>query len=638
MPSSSSSHTASFKNKINYKKWLWHACVVFLIAGVLSLSYFRILDRFELVTLDFRCVARLLFPQKTNPDIVLIEIGEDTIQALGQWPIPRDYHASLIDVLSKFKAKAVIFDILFCEPSGWDPVLIKSVQAAGNVYFPYAFRFKEKHKKGALEASGIEAPLLENLKNAAKGVGFINKASDIDGKVRRAPLLIKYNNEFFPSMTVKAASDYLGRKLDANLLPLDEEGCLLLNFAGRWVNAFKHYSYLDILASYQELSDGEKPRINLESLNGKVCFIGLTATGTQEIGPVAVQSNYPMLGIHANLFNMLTEGVYLKRLNRLWNIFLLILSAFVIVFFVARFRPYVAFFISLGIISLLFMAAALLFVFEGIWIDIVCPAAILFCVYLALTLVKYIGEIRVREKIQKELAVASSIQKCFLPAEIPALPGLDIAAAMKTAKEVGGDLYDFIKLDDNRLGVMIGDVSGKGTPAALFMAKVESLFRVYAKGEGRPSKTIEMLNNEIASDERSGLFTTLTYAIFDASNNDMLLSDAGHLPVILLRDNKIELIALEDGMAVGIMEGTVFGDKAVKLSKGDIAVFYTDGANEARDIKGNEFGIERLTGLVGSFRGLPAKEIVDSIFNELKAFQGKAVQHDDITIVAVKLY
>jgi len=625
-----------FKAGTNYGKWFWHAFIVLLIGGMLLLSYLRALDRFELVTLDFRYNIRLLFPQKVNPDIVLIEIGEDTLSFLGKWPLPRDYHASLVDVLSKFRARAVIFDILFCEPTGWDSVFVRSVKDAGSVYFPYAFRLKETPKKGVLEASSIDAPILKDLEGAAKGTGFINRVSDIDGKVRRAPLIAKFDGKEYRSMAFEAATDYLGLK-PANI-PVDEEGCVLLNFAGRWQDAFTHYSYLDILAAYQELSEGKTPRLDLKKLEGKVCFVGLTATGTQEIGPVPVQSEYPMLGVHANLFNMLTEGSYLKRPGRAENLLILIILSIGVVLAIIRLRPYTAFFISLGIIALLFMSAVALFAFKEIWIDVAYPSIALFAIYLGVTLARYIGEIKAREKLQKELAVASSIQKCFLPAEIPSVAGFDIAAAMKTAREVGGDLYDFVKLDDNRLGVMIGDVSGKGIPAALFMARVESLFRVYAKGEGRPSGMIEKLNGEIASDERSGLFTTLAYAIFDAKNNTMLLSDAGHLPVILLHDNKIEQLALEDGMAVGIMEGTVFSDKAVKLSKGDIAVFYTDGASEARDLKGNEFGVERLTGLVGRFRDLPAKGIVDFIFDGLKAFQGKAVQHDDITVVVVKFY
>jgi sigma-B regulation protein RsbU (phosphoserine phosphatase) len=184
---------------------------------------------------------------------------------------------------------------------------------------------------------------------------------------------------------------------------------------------------------------------------------------------------------------------------------------------------------------------------------------------------------------------------------------------------------------------MIGDVSGKGIPAALFMAKVDTLFRMYTKNVEHPSKTLEMLNNEMASDERSGLFTTIAYAVIDSGQKKLLVSDAGHLPVILIRGDDAERLSVEDGMAVGIMEGITFSERAVGLKKGDIIVFYTDGVSEAKDIKGNEFKIERLIDIVKLCRDLSAREIVDSILRELKNFHGKAPQHDDITVIAVKL-
>jgi len=649
MPFSVPGILANLKKTFRYKKVFLYFGLALLIVDVLSLSYFRILDRFELVTLDFRHSVRLLFPQKINPDIAIIEIGEDSLGFLGKWPLPRDYHASLIDVLRKSGARMIIFDILFCEPTDWDSVLAASAKKAGNVYFPFAFRLKERPVGGMFEAVNIDAPLIEDFKAASKGEGFINKVVDRDGKVRHIPLFARFGKNIYPSLAFEAACDYLEAgtavshfknsrvSLKGSYVPLNEDGSVLINFAGRWESTFRHYSYLDVLVAQQELSEGKAPRVDLNSLKGKVCFVALTATGTQEIGAIPIQNNYPMVGVHANLFNMLTQGAYLSRLGRIGNLIILILLSLVIVMLIRRFKPYKAFFISIGIISLLFISAVLLFVFKGVWIDIACPALTLFGLYVSVTLSKYIGEVRAREKIQKELAVASSIQRCFLPEEVPSMAGLDIAASMKTAKEVGGDLYDFIKLGDTRLGVMIGDVSGKGIPAALFMAKVETLFKVYARSEGQPSRTLEMLNNEVARDERSGLFTTLAYAIFDVKLKTLFFSDAGHLPLLLIRGGDSEKLSMDDGMAIGVMDGINFSDRTVKLSTGDIVVFYTDGVSEARNIKGKELGVDRLIALVSQSRGLPAKGIIDLILDELRVFQGKALQHDDITVIVVKI-
>ena len=633
------------------KKTILYLAIALLVVDVFSISYFRILDRFELVSLDFRYNLRLAFPKKTNPDVVVIEIGEDSLQALGRWPLPRDYHAAMIDVLKACGARLVIFDILFCEPTGWDTVLAASAKDAGNVYFPFALRLDEKAQKNVAQATGIDAPLLDELRNAARGAGFINKIADSDGKVRRAPLFILYGGRLYPSMTLQAACDYLGADcasiapdrrnrvtVGRASLPIDENGMVLLDFAGTWADAFTHYSFIDILAAYQESGEGKAARLDLARLKGKVCFIGLTATGTQELGPIPIEKSYPMLGIHANLFNMLTQGIAMGRLSRTDNLLILIVLSLGLFVFIMRVRPFRAFFVTLGAILALFLVSIALFVSIGIWIDIVCPSLVLFGLYIGVTLTRYIGEIRVREKIQKELSVATSIQKCFLPEAVPEIEGLEIAVEMKTAKEVGGDLYDFIRPDDETLGIMVGDVSGKGVPAALFMARVETLFRVFSKTERQPAGVIAKLNGEIASDERSGLFTTLVYAVFHIKQKKVVISDAGHLPVILLRADALEKIASEDGMAVGVMEGVTFSDRTLSLSSGDVMIFYTDGAAEARDSKGNEFGIDRCIAIARAGRHLSAKEILSSLLRELRLFQGKAVQHDDITIVVVKVY
>ncbi len=632
-----------------YKNIFRSFIAAILVIDVLSISYFRILDRFELITLDFRYGLRLTPNKRVNPDIAIIEIGEDTLKTLGKWPLPRDYHASLIDVLSRLGARAVIFDILFCEPTGWDSLLVESAKKAGNCYFPFAFRIDNTGRGRIIEAQTIDDPLLTDLQAAAKGTGHINKLTDADGKTRRIPLFIKYRGRPYPSIAFKAACDYLGMrrtpiphkhglyvKLKDNYVPLEEDGTFLLNFAGRWADTFKHYSYLDILAAYNEYAHGKKPRINLSSLKGKVCFVGLTATGTQELGPVPTESSYPMLGIHANLFNDLTQNIYLKRCGRSWNLALFIILAVLLLFLVRRLKPFLAFFAFIAVCLMFLISCSLVFAFYGLWIDMAYPTVMLFGIYLTITINKYISEIKGREKIQKELAVAASIQNCFLPDGIPEVEGLDVAVRMKTAKEVGGDLYDFVNLSAGRLGIMIGDVSGKGVPASLFMAKVETLFKVFSKSERSPSKVLSRLNNEIALDERSGLFTTLIYAIVDVKSSSLQFSDAGHLPIIVIRDGGHECLTSDDGMALGVMEGATFADKTVRLKKGDTVIFYTDGIPEARNIKGEEFGIERLVDILKGINHLSAEEMLGAVTDQVRRFQGKAFQHDDITLILVK--
>jgi len=610
--------------------------IIVLFIAFLLISYFRLLDRLELITLDFRYALRPA--PAINEDIAFIEISEDSLKGLGRWPFPRDYHASLIDVLSQAGARMVIFDILFSESTAWDGVLAKSAEKSGRAYFPLAFRLPPEGKKAFLNATDIDGLLLEDLEDAAAGIGFINKLVDVDGKVRRVPVFIKFEDKIYSHLALKAACDYLNILPKELNVPIDEKGATLVNFAGKWTDSFHHYSYVDILAAYHELKKGATPRMDLDELKGKVCFVGLTATGTHELGPVPLEKSYPMVGVHANLFNMVTEDAYLRRLNRVQNLTILIILAGLLFILIFGAKPMNALLIAAGAVFAVFIMAVSVFALGGIWIDVVCPSLTLFAVYLYVTLDKYISEIKKRLQIEKELAVASSIQQSFLPEETPKVEGLQITSRLTNAKQVGGDLYDFIKLDGNRLGVIIGDVSGKGMPAALFMAKVTSLFKVFAKSEPSPSQVLTKINEELASDYRSGLFVTLLYAIFDIDTKSLTFSSAGHLPLLVLpaKAGTIKDIDQEEGMAAGVMEDAEFTDTKVPLAKDDIVVMYTDGVTEAMDVKRREFGAEGLKKALNTARGLSAEATMEVMLKEVRRFQGKARQHDDITAIAIK--
>ena len=625
--------------------------IITLSVAFLLISYFRLLDRFELISLDFRYELRPNPP--TNQDIALIEISEDSLKTLGRWPFPRDYHANLIAVLGEAGARMVIFDILFSEPTAWDEALAKSAREFGKAYFSFAFRLEPAKHKGILKADSIDAPLLNNLSEASAGTGFINKLVDIDGKTRKVPLFVNFQDKLYPHLSLKAACDYLNIPLEPVIfdgrgalrvgeklvIPTDGRGAVLLNFVDRWVESFSHYSYLDILAAYYELKKGQTPRIDLGKLKGKVCFVGLTAAGTHELGPVPIEKSYPMLGVGATLFNMITEGTYLRRLSPLQNLGLLVVFSALFFLSILAARPLKGLLIAVGSISLIFILSTFLFALAGIWIDVVAPATTLMVIYLGVTLNRSIVEIKKRLQIEQELAVARSIQQSLLPEETPKIEGLDVASRIITAKEVGGDLYDVIGLDEDKLGIMIGDVSGKGIPAALFMAKVTTLFKIFARGQFSPAKVLKLINGELARDCRSGLFVTLLYAIFDKDKKSLIFSSAGHLPVVVLRtqDHNIEVISHEEGMAAGIMEDVEFFDKEITLLKGDVVVLYTDGVTEAMDMKRHEFGIEGLKKSLQRPKNGSAQQILNLLLDNIRNFQGRAPQHDDITAILLDI-
>jgi len=240
--------------------------------------------------------------------------------------------------------------------------------------------------------------------------------------------------------------------------------------------------------------------------------------------------------------------------------------------------------------------------------------------------------------MQRDLDIAKRIQQSFLRQAPPEKDGFDIWFKMEPAKSIGGDLYDFVRNDNKSFGIMIGDVSGKGVPAALFMAMTVSNFRFHSKTEADPVKVVTELNNQIATESTSGLFVTLTYLNVDGKNMKLSIVDAGHLPVIFAGNDKdTTLITAKSGMALGIMDGVEFAKEEIPMSPGDTFVLYTDGVTEARNIKKEEFGEDRLKACVSRYKNLTAKEITENIYKEVLQFRKNAPQHDDITIMALKV-
>ena len=584
-------------------------CVLVLLAAVF-LSYFRIFDSYELETLDARFRLRGNIPVDKN--IVIVEIGDDTIDKLGKWPISRKFHATLIDALTSAGAEAIIFDIFFSEESGdaeADRLLAKAIARSGKVYLPYVFDADLKE---------IQEDILDKFKIPAKGTGFINIIPDIDGKFRHVPPFIEYEGEPYPHLAVLAAGNW-------ERIP---RGPMLVNFPGPWVETFRHYSYIDVIEAYVSGTD-------LGPLKGAVCFVGLTATATPDAHPGPFDALYPGVGVHASVFNSILKNQFLDRASRLINIFMLLFLGLVTYFISTRARKVFGIVILFSFLALYALLAHVFFVWMGLWLDVFYPVAAMIFLYLGMTFSKYIIEARRNELLEKELEIARKIQRSFLPEEMPRVSGIDVSAEMSTARQVGGDLYDFVAdAAGGRLGIMIGDVAGKGVPAALYMAKVVSEFKSYA-GEENASQAITKLNERLCKEGSAGLFVTLSYIIFDVKSGVASFSSGGHLPMIVVK-REITLVDVKEGIPLGLFESP-FGEEKINFSKGDTFVLYTDGVTEAMNSKGEMFGQERLVELVKNNKSLTAEELTALIQHEVKKFEGKRKQHDDITVIVVRV-
>ncbi len=241
---------------------------------------------------------------------------------------------------------------------------------------------------------------------------------------------------------------------------------------------------------------------------------------------------------------------------------------------------------------------------------------------------------------QAELVVAADIQKSFLPKEIPSLKGFDIAATAIPAKEVGGDFYDFALEDDN-LQFVIADVSGKGVPAALFMALSRTIVRACAAPRGEASERLRCANKMIVNDSgsaTSGMFVTLFLARLNQMDRSLVYANAGHNPPLLFRANSRSIERMDvTGVALGMMADMEYEQRQVALAPGDILFLYTDGIVEAMNDKEEFFGENRLRSALAAAARLSAQEILDGVLRDLGQFTKGAEQSDDITAIAIKV-
>lgn len=243
-----------------------------------------------------------------------------------------------------------------------------------------------------------------------------------------------------------------------------------------------------------------------------------------------------------------------------------------------------------------------------------------------------------RERLEGELEIAKGIQQNFLPKEMPDIRGIEIAAFNLPAREVGGDFYDFIPIDEDRWGLEIADVSGKGIPAALFMALSRTLVRSVTSANSTVAGAIKQANKLIFSEGRSNMFVTLFYAIINTQKMTLSYTNAGHNPPMLIKKSSKDIVLLKaQGVPLGITGDMELYDEQITLTSGDIIILYTDGITEAINEKREQFKEERLSELVIEDQSLSAQDIIKKVLEGIRIFSGKQPQFDDITLIVLKV-
>lgn len=250
-----------------------------------------------------------------------------------------------------------------------------------------------------------------------------------------------------------------------------------------------------------------------------------------------------------------------------------------------------------------------------------------------------------KRQLDLDLSLASGIQQMLLPHDMPAFAGLDLDARYQAAQKVSGDFYDFLRLPNDKLGIAVADVSGKGFPASLLMAICRTNLRQIAPRHESPARALAELNRVLAGDMRPGTFITMLYAVIDTARGEVTLARAGHeLPLVSRRDPATGVAIGEflgsEGMPLGLVPDEIFSsvtaDRTIAFRPGDILVLYTDGITEAPNEDGKEFASERLADAVRALHGRSVRDVNNGILECVRRFAGTAAQRDDLTLVTAK--
>lgn len=243
--------------------------------------------------------------------------------------------------------------------------------------------------------------------------------------------------------------------------------------------------------------------------------------------------------------------------------------------------------------------------------------------------------------MEDELNVGKDIQMSMLPVKFPAFPerqDIDVFAKLIPAREVGGDFYDFFFIDEDNICFVVGDVSGKGVPAALFMAVTKTLIKAAANNVKSTAKILTLINNEISKGNENSMFITVFLAILNTATGQIMYTNAGHNPAYILRQGDYDIQKLSElhGVAIGAMEGVEYKETVLQLDPGNTVFAYTDGVTEAQGLQGKLYSEKRLHNLLKDFKFAGCKELVDYVMDNVVIYEEGAEQADDITLLAVQ--
>ena len=619
----------------------------------------------------FDTYQRLMPRSRASAPAVIVAIDERALDARGQWPWPRTLMAELLRAILAAGPAAVGVDLFFAEPDraspAGDAALAEAIEGekvvlgiAGLEYRDRRFPFPPSaapvriaaKRELALRRYDGQLQSRPEISRAAAGRGLLS--SDAKGVVRRVPLIARIGQVLVPSLSVEmirvaidapllGLTDRGGEHLELGIgnvsVPLQSDGSMYLYFGHEDGERF---------VSAEQILSGSVPA---DVLRDKLVLVGITGLGLLDYQVTPLGERIPGVEVHAQLIEQMYDGNYLRRpTGATWlEAALLLTAGALLVLWVPTVRPWMSASLLAALLAVL-VALGLAAFRAGYLVDVAAPAigaAVLFAGLLASTLAEADQQRRLLREAQArvagELEAARRIQMGLLPAprELFAYERrFTLDAHLEPARTVGGDFYDCFMLDGERLFFLVGDVSGKGLGASLFMALAKSLVKSIAlRGDGGdPAEVLRAANAEIGRDNPESLFVTVFAAVLDARTGRMRYCNAGHEPPVLCQPGEApQRLADCAGPPLCVIADFPYASGELALAPDGWLCAVSDGVTEAMNPRGELYGAPRLLAALTASGSREPQAVLAAVREDVRRYAAGAEQSDDVTLVCVRL-
>jgi serine phosphatase RsbU (regulator of sigma subunit) len=639
--------------------------------------------------------------ERLSGPVHIVNIDEAALSEYGQWPWPRTLFKDLLAQIAAQRPLAIGLDILMPEPDNTSPEALAARLPEGRLHeeltrlpshdallaeqmrrvpivlgtagFMHAeagtsdaLRVWPMRVRGGMDAAHLPVmrfpqamSSLPMLQAAARGQGLLS-ANLEKGIVRRAPLVGAVGDMLVPSLSmellrvatgtpaieIEADADGVSAVSVGDLrVPALPDGAVWVNFSAPALD--RYVSALDVM----------RGRIDPAALQDKIVIVAMTGLGLSDYKTNARGDLLPGVDTHAQMIESFFDGSFLRRPHWMrWSeVAAFAAYSLLTIWLLPRLRLRAGVPMALVLGAGLFGAGALLFARAGLLFDAAGVALGYAAICLSLLTSMLAAAVRDRKHSERalqtareaaartagELNAARRIQMASLPQAASSFPGerrFELDALLEPAKEVGGDLYDFFMLDDDRVFFMVGDVSGKGLPASLFMVVAKALSRSIAlRGEADMGVIMNSANRELVRENPEMLFVTSVAGILDASNGQVFLCNAGHdAPRRITADGRIEPLRPADGPPLCVMDDFEYPVQQYQLQNGESLCLTTDGISEAMNKAGELYGNERLNSLLAGLATTAPAAVVQAVRDDVRRHVDGAEASDDLTLLVLR--